>query len=67
MPPASKPKEMLQRILESEERAINDYNVRIKQAEQYGDTALKLALENQISDETNHKQEVARMLAGWPD
>lgn len=67
VPPASTPKEMLQRILEAEDRAIQDYNARAQQAEQYGDTALKVALENQISDETNHKQEVARILAGWPD
>lgn len=60
-------KEMLRRILEAEERAIRDYNERIKQAEAYGDTGLKVALENQVSDETNHQHEVSRMLAGWPD
>ena len=58
---------MLQRILESEGRAISDYNERIKQAETYGDTALKVALENQVADETNHKQMVERMLSGWPE
>lgn len=67
VPEATRPKEMLQRVLESEEQAIKDYNERIKQAEAYGDTALKVALENQVSDETNHKQEVARMLSGWPE
>ena len=67
VPEASKPKEMLQRVLEAEEQAIRDYNERIKQAEAFGDTALKVALENQVADETNHKQEVARILAGWPE
>jgi bacterioferritin len=67
VPEAGTPKEMLRRILEAEERAIQDYNERIKQAEAYGDTGLKVALENQVSDETNHQQEVSRMLAGWPD
>ena len=67
IPEARKPKEMLQRILESEGRAISDYNERIKQAETYGDTALKVALENQVADETNHKQMVERMLSGWPE
>ena len=36
-------------------------------AETYGDTALKVALENQVADETNHKQMVERMLSGWPE
>jgi bacterioferritin len=67
VPAAGTPKEMLRRILEAEERAVKDYNERIKQAEAYGDTGLKVALENQVSDETNHQQEVSRMLAGWPD
>lgn len=67
VPEARKPKEMLQRILESEGKAISDYNERIKQAETYGDTALKVALENQVADETNHKQMVERMLSGWPE
>src|SRR3954462_3335996 len=67
VPAAETPKEMLRRILEAEERAVQDYNERIRQAEAYGDTGLKVALENQVSDETNHKQEVSRMLAGWPD
>jgi bacterioferritin len=58
---------MLRRILEAEERAVTDYNARIKQAEEYGDTGLKVALENQVADETDHQQEVSRMLAGWPD
>ncbi len=67
VPEARTPKEMLQRIYEAEDRAVNDYNERLRQAEAYGDTGLKVALENQVSDETNHKQEVSRMLAGWPE
>ena len=67
VPEAETPKEMLRQILEAEEGAVKDYNERIRQAEAYGDTGLKVALENQVSDETNHQQEVSRMLAGWPD
>jgi bacterioferritin len=67
VPAAGTPKEMLRRILESEERAVKDYNERIGQAEDYGDTGLKVALEGQVSDETNHEHEVSRMLSGWPD
>lgn len=67
VPPASTPKEMLQRILEAEIQAIDGYNERAKQAEEFGDTALKVAMENQVADETGHKQEMERMLAGWRD
>jgi bacterioferritin len=41
VPAAGTPKEMLRRILEAEERAVKDYNERIRQAEEYGDTGLK--------------------------
>jgi bacterioferritin len=67
VPNAKSTKEMLQRILEAEDQAIQGYNERAKQAEMFGDTALKVQMENQVADETNHKQEVARMLAGWPE
>ncbi|HWE39888.1 MAG TPA: ferritin-like domain-containing protein [Isosphaeraceae bacterium] len=64
---ATTPKQMLQRILEAEERAVRDYTERAKQAEACGEIALKVALENQIADEETHRQQVARMLAGWPE
>jgi bacterioferritin len=64
---ATTPKQMLQRILEAEERAVRDYTERAKQAEACGEVALKVALENQIADEETHRQQVARMLAGWPE
>jgi bacterioferritin len=67
VPEAKTPKQMLQRILEAEERAVNEYKERAQQAEEVGDIALKVALENQLSDETRHQQEVSRMLAGWPE
>jgi bacterioferritin len=64
---ATTPKQMLQRILEAEERAVRDYTERAKQAEACGEVALKVALENQVADEETHLQQVARMLAGWPE
>ncbi len=66
VPDAKEPKQMLQRVLEAEERAIHDYNERLKQAEEYGDTALKVSLENQVADETNHFHVVQQILLGWP-
>jgi hypothetical protein len=31
------------------------------------DLGLKVELENQVSDETRHKEEIERILAGWDD
>jgi bacterioferritin len=67
VPDADSPKEMIRNILEAETRAIQGYTERANQAEELGEIALKIAMENQISDETNHKQEMERMLAGWRD
>lgn len=48
--------------------AIRDYDERIRQAESFGDTGLRVDLENQIADETRHKEESsASSLAGLPD
>jgi bacterioferritin len=30
-----------------------------------GDVGLKVSLENQVADETRHKEEIERVLAGW--
>src|SRR5690349_21695511 len=67
VPPATTPRQMLQRIVEAEDRAIRDYTERLQQADAFGDIALRIALENQVADETRHKQEVERILAGWPE
>jgi bacterioferritin len=56
---------MSQQALAAEERAIVDYDARIRQAEGCGDIGLKVALENQVADETRHKEEIERILAGW--
>ena len=64
VPHADQPRKMLEQALTAEERAIADYNARIHQAEGTGDTGIKVALENQVADETRHK-EIERILAGW--
>jgi len=46
-------------------QAIADYRIRIEQAEAFGDIGLKVALENQIADETRHKEEMERILTDW--
>jgi bacterioferritin len=67
VPPADRPREMLEQALAAEGRAIADYAGRARQAEACGDTGLKVALENLIADETRHKEEVERILTGWDD
>jgi bacterioferritin len=67
VPDAATPREMLINVLEAEKQAIADYTERVQQAEMFGDVGLKVSLENQISDETRHKEEVERILAGWEE
>jgi bacterioferritin (cytochrome b1) len=51
--------------LTAEKQAIADYGKRIRQAEAFGDIGLKVGLENQVADETRHKEEIERILVGW--
>jgi bacterioferritin len=67
VPQAHQPREMLEHALAAEEQAIADYNGRIRQAEAFGDFGLKVDLENQVADETRHKEELERIIAGWDD
>lgn len=54
--------ELLQLVLEAEERAIAGYKERIDQAEAFGDIGLKVQLEDQIRDETGHREETMMLL-----
>jgi bacterioferritin len=65
VPLADQPWEMLQHALAAEKQAIADYAERIHQAETFGDIGLKVDLENHVADETRHKEELERILAGW--
>jgi bacterioferritin len=65
VPEADQPRAMLENALAAEVRAIADYDDRIRQAEECRDTGLKVALENQVADETRHKEEIERILVGW--
>ncbi len=67
VPHASQPREMLRYALAAEEQAVADYNARIRQAEGVGDLGLKADLESQVADETRHKEELERIIAGWDD
>src|SRR5690348_3177328 len=65
VPPADQPREMLEQALAAEKRAIADYYERLRQADAFGDVGLRVSLENQVADETRHKEEIERVLAGW--
>lgn len=65
VPHAEEPREMLRNALDAEKQAIADYSERIEQAEAFGDVGLKVDLENIVADETRHKEEMERILAGW--
>lgn len=67
VPEAQTPREMLLNVLEAEKQAIADYKQRVEQSEAFGDIGLKVELENQITDETRHKEEVERILEGWEE
>jgi bacterioferritin len=62
---ASDTKEMMIAVRDAEEDAVRRYTLRAQQAEQLGEIALKVQLENFIMDEQNHMQEVDQMLAEW--
>ena len=60
-------KEMLEISLKAEEDTIARYTKRIDQAEAAGEIALKVELENLISEETNHRDDLKRVLMGYRD
>lgn len=58
-------REMLEFIHEAEANTVNAYRERIDQAEELGETGLKIQLEDMLNDETTHRDEVKKMLDGW--
>jgi bacterioferritin len=63
--PAESAEEMLRAIRAAEEEALRNYTLRARQAEELGEIALKVQLENFIADEQGHMQEVDQILAEW--
>ena len=62
---ASSAEDMLKAVRDSEQDAVRRYTERSRQADELGEIALKVQLENFIADEQNHMQEVEQILAGW--
>ena len=64
--PAETNKEMLQAVKEAEQRAVQGYTKRSKEAEEFGDKGLQVQLEDMTRDETTHLEETERILQDWP-
>jgi bacterioferritin len=59
-------REMIEMALAAEVDTIERYTRRIKQAEAAAELGLKVELENLVSEETTHKEDMERVLSGWP-
>lgn len=58
-------RQMLEYIYEAEAETIERYRERIDMADELGELGLKVQLEDMLSDETNHRDEVKKILDGW--
>jgi bacterioferritin len=58
-------RQMLEFIYQAEAETVENYRKRIDQAEAAGEVGLKVQLEEMLSDETTHRDEVKKMLDGW--
>ena len=59
-------KEMVEAVLEAEDKAIRGYTQRAQDAEAYGDKGLVVQLEDMVRDESGHAEETERILRDWP-
>ncbi len=66
VPVAESNKKMMQEVLEAERRAVKDYTLRAREAEEYGDKGLAVQLEDIVADESGHAEETERILRDWP-
>ena len=65
VPMASGAREMLENALQAEMDTIERYTRRIGQAEALGELSIKVQLENLVVDESNHRDDIRRMLMDW--
>ena len=65
IPTTTDPRQMLENTLRAEEETIERYKKRIELAETLGEVSIKVQLENLIVDESNHRDDIRRMLIGW--
>lgn len=67
VPKAMTAREMLQAIAEAEQKAVAGYTRRAEMAEEFGDKALVVQLEDMIRDEQGHMEETLKLLKNWED
>ena len=67
VPDADSPKEMLEAIYHAESGAHDRYRDRAAQAEALGMKGLQVQLEDMARDESEHRDETARILRRWDD
>lgn len=60
-------REMLELSLQSERETIERYTRRIEQAEAAGEVGLRVDLENILSEETKHMEDLERILSRWSE
>ena len=58
-------REMFEIALKAERETVERYEKRVRQAESLGQTGLKIRLEDLIVDETQHAEEIERILTNW--
>ena len=66
VPAAASNREMLQAVLDAENKAVADYTQRANEADEYGDKGLAVQLEDMVRDESGHSEETERILRDWP-
>lgn len=65
VPSAADNRQMLENALRAEEETIERYTRRIQQAEAAGEISVKVQLEDLIVDESQHRDDIRRMLKNW--
>jgi bacterioferritin len=60
-------REMLEIALQAEVDTIERYTKRLQQAEELGEISVKVQLENLIVDESQHRDDIRRMLMDWKE
>ncbi|HVR30546.1 MAG TPA: ferritin-like domain-containing protein [Thermoanaerobaculia bacterium] len=66
IPAAHTNKDMLEKVLAAERRAVEDYTQRAREADEMGDKGLAVQLEDMVRDESGHSEETERILRDWP-
>lgn len=65
VPKADTARAMLEAIAEAEKKAVAGYTKRAQMAEEFGDKALVVQLEDMVRDEQGHMEETLKLLKNW--